>query len=132
MWQLITKQRAPQPPDLQLSRVAQSQMPNHYGIDILTEPEYNKVDRNLRETVAKCLAHEPKNRPEPRTLVREAKRVLRRRVPGEPDDAIRQWVQDVLFNPPPDNPPRQAARASAPAGPRARIPPFPPIGGSAP
>ncbi|KAI0512531.1 kinase-like domain-containing protein [Xylaria bambusicola] len=126
MWQLITGYEVPVSLPFQLSRVPQTQMPNHYCIGILTERQYDRVDRELRETVAKCLAHEPRYRPQPRTLVQQAKRGISKRFQGETDAYIRQWVQDVIFDPPPPPPrnmPQQGggiAAASAPPGEQAQ------------
>ncbi|KAI0430916.1 kinase-like domain-containing protein [Xylaria sp. FL1042] len=122
MWQLITKLEVPRPLPLQMSGVSQTQMPNHYCAYILTDDKYDRVDLELRQTVAKCLAHEPKYRPQPRTLANQAKRKLKKQFPGETDDMIREWVQEVIFNPPLTSVPRPGHAGpggSAPVGGRA-------------
>ncbi|KAI1349027.1 kinase-like domain-containing protein [Xylaria sp. FL0043] len=98
MWQLITKLQVPRPLPLQMSGVSQIQMPNHYCAEILTNAKYNRVDLELRQTVAKCLAHDPKYRPQPRVLANQAKRKLKKRFPGETDEVIREWVQAIILN----------------------------------
>ncbi|KAI0814197.1 kinase-like domain-containing protein [Xylaria sp. FL0064] len=98
MWQLITKLQVPRPLPLQMSGVSQIQMPNHYCAEILTNAKYNRVDLELRQTIAKCLAHDPKYRPQPRVLANQAKRKLKKRFPGETDEVIREWVQAIILN----------------------------------
>ncbi|KAI0534278.1 kinase-like domain-containing protein [Xylaria digitata] len=108
MWQLITKFEVPRPPLLQVDDELQDQIPNHYCPDILTDARYNRVDIELRRTVARCMAHDPRSRPRPRTLVAQARKGIRKRFRGETDDMIREWIQEVIFNP--------SLMAAAPSG----------------
>ncbi|KAI0964784.1 kinase-like domain-containing protein [Xylaria arbuscula] len=129
MWQLITKFRVQQPPLLQRTRGAGDQMADHYCGELLTEAKYDRVDIELRETVARCMAHDPRRRPRVRTLVAQAKRGIMKRFNNETDRNIREWVQRNIFNPPLRNGPRVDAGVvvSAPGG-RRNIPPGPPGG----
>ncbi|KAI1127041.1 kinase-like protein [Nemania abortiva] len=100
MWQLITKCKPVRPPRFQ--RATGSGLPGHYAVDILSNDKYNRVDRELREIIARCMANAPRERPGPRSLVSRAIQGVKKVFPGETDDMIRQWVQDMIFNPPPD------------------------------
>ncbi|KAI1290490.1 kinase-like domain-containing protein [Xylaria venustula] len=126
LWQLITKYRAELPPRIQRTHQARDQMANHYCSDILTEGRYDRVDIELRKTVARCMAHDPKRRPTVRALVAQAKRGITRRFDNETDRDIREWVQRNIFNPSLRNGPRVDAGVvvSAPGG-RRDVPPGP-------
>ncbi|KAI1822001.1 kinase-like domain-containing protein [Xylaria intraflava] len=98
LWQLITKMEGPVPPQLHRG-VRGSNIPTHYCPLLLTDDEYAWVDIELRETIARCMAHDPKDRPRPATLLAAAKRGIEKRFGGETNDFIQRWIQDMIFDP---------------------------------
>ncbi|KAI0142448.1 kinase-like protein [Hypoxylon sp. NC0597] len=115
MWQLITKFYPPVPPQQQANRAINKIEPVTYCALLLDDPKYERVDRDLRETLVRCMRHEPSNRPTLRTLLQEARRGVRRVYPNETDDMIRAWIQRIVLDAPPTPP--QAPPESGPDGP---------------
>ncbi|KAI1499101.1 hypothetical protein F5X99DRAFT_391237 [Biscogniauxia marginata] len=126
MWILITQLEAPAPPAPQAPYHLVSQIPTVNGkkdIDtyLKTHPDttgeghkisycplfmdpqnhdYDWVDKELRETIFKCMYHEPRHRPLLDDLLPAAIAGTKKNFPGETDDFIRQWVHYWLFEAP--------------------------------
>ncbi|KAI1381664.1 kinase-like protein [Hypoxylon crocopeplum] len=94
MWQIITKLTTPRAPQRQNGEIV------HYCPLLLTDPRYERVDRDLRDTIALCMAHDPRQRPILNNLMQAAELGARRVYPGESDDDIRRWVQTMIFDAP--------------------------------
>ncbi|KAI1269125.1 kinase-like domain-containing protein [Xylariaceae sp. FL1019] len=100
MWQLVTKFRAPMPPQIQNNTpFAQRQLPVHCCPLLLDDQRYEWVDYELRETIARCLAYEPLSRPRPRSLLQGALRGIRKSFDGETDNRITTWVNNMIVQP---------------------------------
>ncbi|KAF3070410.1 putative serine threonine protein kinase protein [Daldinia childiae] len=94
MWQLITGCRVPDAPQRQDGE------PLHYCPVILDDEEqFGYVDRELRETIAACMRHDPRDRPTLLDLSRQAGRGAKKTFSGEHDDAIESWVLRIFFQP---------------------------------
>ncbi|KAI1655724.1 kinase-like protein [Daldinia decipiens] len=93
LWQLITGCRVPDAPQPQPSE------PLHYCPAILDDLEFGVYDRELRETIAACMRHNPNDRPTLVELSRQAARGTKKMFPGEHDDAIESWVLRIFFQP---------------------------------
>ncbi|KAI2643152.1 kinase-like domain-containing protein [Xylaria nigripes] len=98
LWQLITKLEIPVPPQLQHGDQSMD-IPDHYCALLLTDPTYQWVDLELRETIARCLAYDPRQRPRLTTLLPAARRGIGKVFEGETDTFVRDWVQDMILNP---------------------------------
>jgi hypothetical protein len=99
MWQIITCLDPPVPPTRGAEIVGGGRsLPPHYAADILDKPEYEHVDLELRITIARCMAHDPTNRPSSGRLLAQAKTAARKYFPGETDPVIRAWVDRFLHN----------------------------------
>ncbi|KAI1425860.1 kinase-like domain-containing protein [Xylaria sp. FL1777] len=99
LWQLMTQMRAPVPPQLQRKSGLHADLPYNYCACLLTEAKYEVYDVELRTIVARCMAHDPQERPTPGQLLQSAKRGIDKRFDGEPDDIIAQWIQTFLWDP---------------------------------
>ncbi|KAK6955415.1 hypothetical protein Daesc_003052 [Daldinia eschscholtzii] len=97
MWQLMTGLRVPLAPQIQ--QVPENE-PVHYCPVLLDDNEYNDIDRELRETVAQCMRHDPRDRPSLLDLANQADRGTRKEFPDEDDDYIDAWVQRIFFEAP--------------------------------
>ncbi|KAI1173504.1 hypothetical protein F4777DRAFT_580853 [Nemania sp. FL0916] len=88
---------------------------------------YNWADQTLRQTIARCLSHEPLHRPSLLVLLRDAERNAQQNF-NESDNAIRDWIQywffDVVIPQPPSNNPA-APGGGAGGGPPGVPPPGP-------
>ncbi|RYP36104.1 hypothetical protein DL766_002153 [Monosporascus sp. MC13-8B] len=93
LWNVITKCYPPIPPQRQ-----PGPGPLTYCHLIRTDPKYNYVDPELKEVLAQCMRHDLKDRPSLLNLSRQAKRAIKRRYGNEPDDFIRAWIHNVLYN----------------------------------
>ncbi|RYO95984.1 hypothetical protein DL765_011722 [Monosporascus sp. GIB2] len=93
LWNVITKCYPPIPP-----RRQSGPGPLTYCHLIRTDPKYNYVDPELKEVLAQCMRHDPKDRPSLLNLSRQAKRAIKRRYGNESDDFIRTWIHNVLYN----------------------------------
>ncbi|KAI8633205.1 kinase-like domain-containing protein [Xylariaceae sp. FL1651] len=100
MWQLITHYHPPVPPPLQPVTQPLAHIPNNYCALLLKGTRYDRVDIELRETIARCMAHDPRDRPPLRTLLAEAKRGINKVFPNETDDFIKKWVDRMFFTVP--------------------------------
>ncbi|KAI1388252.1 kinase-like protein [Hypoxylon trugodes] len=96
MWQMITKSRAPRPP----WPVKPPYEPYHYCPLILQQEKYNYVDKELRETMAHCMRHDPADRPSLLDLMQQAERASTKVFPGENDRTIQDWVHVIFHNAP--------------------------------
>ncbi|RYP05587.1 hypothetical protein DL764_003700 [Monosporascus ibericus] len=65
---------------------------------IRTDPKYNYVDLELKEVMAQCMRHDPKDRPSLLNLSRQTKTGIKRRYGNESDDFIRTWIHNALYN----------------------------------
>ncbi|KAI1344398.1 kinase-like domain-containing protein [Xylariaceae sp. FL0016] len=98
MFSLITGAMPPQPPRPRKATLRYAPDGNQveavtYGRDLLSNSAlYGYADRNLRETVVKCMNHFPHERPELHVLLEEAIREQRNNH-GETDAQVIQWVQ---------------------------------------
>ncbi|KAI0427339.1 kinase-like domain-containing protein [Xylaria sp. FL1042] len=99
MWQLMTWMMPPVPPQLQVKRGFHTNLPYNYCALLLTDDDYNGYDLELRQTVARCLAAEPKKRPTLMQLLRAAKKGVEKRFDGETDELVRVFVQEHIYNP---------------------------------
>lgn len=100
MWQIITGLDPPMPP----TRGARPfeggrRLPPHYAADILDKPAYKHVDPELRTTIARCMAHDPANRPLCGRLLDQAKTSANKYFRGETDEVIRAWLDRFLYTP---------------------------------
>ncbi|KAI1812877.1 kinase-like domain-containing protein [Poronia punctata] len=100
MWQLITRLWVPLPPTLMPKSRKWPGLPDTYAVEILTNPLYDGVDVKLRETVARCMAHDPAQRPTLPVLLKEAKKGIDKRFANETDQFIRDWVDRMIYNVP--------------------------------
>ncbi|KAI3321904.1 kinase-like domain-containing protein [Xylariaceae sp. AK1471] len=103
LWQLITKYEVPVPPPLQPNTVEFANVPRTYCPLLLTDEKYERVDIRLRETIARCMAHDPKDRPSLQRLLGEAKKGIDRVFANEPDRVIRKWVDTHIYSAPMNN-----------------------------
>ncbi|KAI2465711.1 kinase-like domain-containing protein [Annulohypoxylon bovei var. microspora] len=99
MWVMITKMRPPLPPqNSQYSRQVEYG-PNdhaHYCPVIFDDnPQYNYIDEELRTTIRDCMRHDPRERPTLAALLEQARNGVARQFPGESDDYIKGWVQNL-------------------------------------
>ncbi|CAJ2509198.1 Uu.00g142240.m01.CDS01 [Anthostomella pinea] len=62
-----------------------------YG-SMLLDDEWNHVDRALRETIVKCMCHNPTNRPTLEQLLEEAEDAQATGILMEADQVVRDWV----------------------------------------
>ncbi|KAI0459955.1 kinase-like domain-containing protein [Xylaria acuta] len=97
-WQLMTKMVPPVPPQLQRKMGHHADLPDNYCAAILTEPAYDAYDLDLRKALARCMAHDPRERPTLRQLLQHAKAGINKVFADEPDWRIREWVQDLIYN----------------------------------
>ncbi|KAI0977053.1 hypothetical protein F4678DRAFT_455201 [Xylaria arbuscula] len=98
MWQLMTQMWAPVPPQLQPKTGVNANLPYHFCPLLLTDNRYDVYDIELRETIARCMAYDPNERPPLLQLLRAAKRGIEKRFDGERDAFINQWVQAMIYN----------------------------------
>ncbi|KAI0443904.1 kinase-like domain-containing protein [Xylaria telfairii] len=98
-WQLMTQMHAPVPPQLQPKTGDHEDLPDNYCPLLLDDPEYEIYDFELRETIARCMAHDPRERPSLRQLLRQAKSGINKIFANEPDADIKTWVQTLIFDP---------------------------------
>ncbi|RYP58611.1 hypothetical protein DL769_008866 [Monosporascus sp. CRB-8-3] len=93
LWNVITKCYPPIPPQRQ-----PGPGPLTYCHLIRTDPKYNYVDPELKEVLAQCMRHDPKDRPSLLNLSRQAKKGIKKRYGNESDDFIWTWIHNVLYN----------------------------------
>ncbi|KAI1305712.1 kinase-like domain-containing protein [Xylaria venustula] len=98
MWQLMTQMWAPVPPQLQARTGLHANLPYNFCPLLLTDDRYDVYDVELRETIARCMAYDPQDRPTLPQLLQAAKRGIEKRFDRETDLLISDWVQEVLFN----------------------------------
>ncbi|KAI5865435.1 hypothetical protein GGS23DRAFT_594961 [Durotheca rogersii] len=127
MWSLITKMRAPTPPQPQVPadllpligpaiedkhQTANFMGKKEYAMrpisycPLLCDPrttEYDWVDEPLRRCLYACMYHRPADRPTLEQLLDEATHNAAREFdgPGEDDAAVRDWVYKWFYSPPP-------------------------------
>ncbi|KAI0159848.1 kinase-like domain-containing protein [Xylariaceae sp. FL1272] len=101
MWQLITKFKAPMPPQIQSNtQTANGVIPVHCCPLLLDDPRYQWVDVEMRETIARCLAYEPLSRPRPRLLLQAALKGIRKTTfTSETDTVITTWINKMITQP---------------------------------
>ncbi|KAI0846554.1 kinase-like protein [Daldinia vernicosa] len=97
MWMLITGCHVPDAP--QRHEPEDPSEPIHYCPAILDDFDYGNVDRELRETIAACMRHDPRDRPTLIELSEQATRNTKKMFPGEYDDVIEAWVLRIFFQP---------------------------------
>lgn len=95
----MTKMRPPVPPQLQPKIGNHEDLPDNYCALLLDDPDYEIYDFELRQTIARCMAHDPRERPSLRQLLQQAKNGINKIFADEPDADIKQWVQALIFNP---------------------------------
>lgn len=93
MWQLITQLHVPEKPQPQSSE----RLPLHYCPLLLEEAKYSYIDIRFRTELARCMSHEPKDRPTLRALLQHAEAAVHRTYPAEDDNFIRDWVSRVFY-----------------------------------
>ncbi|RYP53711.1 hypothetical protein DL768_001311 [Monosporascus sp. mg162] len=93
LWNVITKCYPPIPPQRQ-----SGPGPLTYCHLIRTDPKYNYVAPELKEVLARCMRHDPKDRPSLLNLSRQAKHGIKKRYGNESDDFIRTWIHNALYN----------------------------------
>ncbi|KAI1352160.1 kinase-like domain-containing protein [Xylaria sp. FL0043] len=98
MWQLMTWMMPPVPPQLQAKRGLHANLPYNYCALLLTDHDYDCYDLELRQTVARCMAAEPQQRPTLMQLLRVAKKGIEKRFDGETDESIRAFVQEFVYD----------------------------------
>ncbi|KAF2971854.1 hypothetical protein GQX73_g1698 [Xylaria multiplex] len=98
MWQIMTLREAPAPPILQVRTGVTKNLPQNYCLSLFTQDQFKVYDEDLRLTVARCMAHDPNERPSLRTLLRDALRGINKAFPGETDAFINSWVQDMIYD----------------------------------
>ncbi|TGJ85768.1 hypothetical protein E0Z10_g2988 [Xylaria hypoxylon] len=98
MWQIMTQMRAPVPPQLQRRTGLHADLPVNYCPRILDEELFDIYDLELRLTVARCMAYDPKERPSLRTLLQGAQVGINKSFDRETDDIIKLWVQMYIFD----------------------------------
>ncbi|KAI1753578.1 kinase-like domain-containing protein [Xylaria castorea] len=97
-WQLMTKMMSPVPPQLQAKSGPHANLPYNYCVALLTERQFDVYDIELRQTIARCMAHDPRDRPPLQQLLRQAQNRINRHFANEPDAIIHQWVQQFIYN----------------------------------
>jgi hypothetical protein len=75
-------------------------MPRTYCALLLTDRAYDRVDLRLRETIARCMAHDPAQRPSLLQLLSEAKKGINRGFANESDMVIGKWIDDHIYSAP--------------------------------
>ncbi|KAK8052998.1 hypothetical protein PG996_012299 [Apiospora saccharicola] len=68
---------------------------NTYGIS-LGDDKYKAVDANLRETIARCLKHDPRERPKLEDLLPPAQAAARLRARDR--EQVHRWVQAYIYD----------------------------------
>ncbi|KAI2632245.1 kinase-like domain-containing protein [Hypoxylon sp. NC1633] len=65
-------------------------------------PQYSRIDIDLRSLIARCQAHDPRERPTLRELETTINNALAQKVyPGETPQALLDWMRRVMFEPSP-------------------------------
>lgn len=95
MWQLITVLEPPLLPRL-TDEFRTGTIDNTYGALLGDNVQCKNVDVELRRTVARCLKHDPRDRPALETLLQQAKVGAARRAQNA--QAVRDWVQKYVYN----------------------------------
>ncbi|KAK8131690.1 hypothetical protein PG984_008128 [Apiospora sp. TS-2023a] len=95
MWQLITVCETPLPPCLTDVKFGSRSIDNTYGIS-LGDDKYKDVDANLRETIARCLKHDPRERPKLEVLLPPAQAAARLRARDR--EQVNRWVQAYIYD----------------------------------
>ncbi|KAI0106452.1 kinase-like domain-containing protein [Nemania sp. FL0031] len=98
LWQLMTRMWAPMPPQLQPKIGAHARLPDNFCPLLLDDPAYGYIDIELRRTIARCMAYDPKDRPDVRSLLLQAKTCINKRFAGETDAFIRTWIQEAIYD----------------------------------
>ncbi|KAK7751341.1 hypothetical protein SLS62_006747 [Diatrype stigma] len=99
LWNVITKLRPPIPPQRQNSSMLDPSEPLTYcHLLLTTDARFRYVDPELKQVLQQCLRHDPKDRPSLLALLRQAKRGITKTFPDEPDEAIRTWMHNLLYN----------------------------------
>ncbi|KAI0536569.1 kinase-like domain-containing protein [Xylaria digitata] len=98
MWQIMTLREAPVPPILQVRSGITANLPQNYCLSLLTQDQFKVYDEDLRLTIARCMAHDPNERPSLRTLLQGAQLGINKRFPAETDEFIKSWVQDLIYD----------------------------------
>lgn len=91
-----------------------------YGSHLLAD-QYDHYDRSLRNTVAWCLAHRPRDRPTMRELDRVLRAAMRMEYALDADETARRTIGDLLCSPPPPRP--HVAEAGSSTEEQAGLPP---------
>lgn len=104
MWSLITLCYPIHPPEaghLNLDQAGEDgSRVITYGSHLL-DKEWDHVDPELRRVVVRCLCHDPAQRPGLAELLQTAEGKCQKAPgPGEDDDSIRKWMDDILHNAP--------------------------------
>ncbi|KAI1131164.1 kinase-like domain-containing protein [Nemania abortiva] len=98
LWQLMTQMCAPMPPQPQVKTGHHAYLPENYCPRILDVVDYDYIDIDLRRTVARCMAHNPRDRPELTQLLSQARAGINKNFEGETDQFIRDWIQAVIYD----------------------------------
>ncbi|KAI0839368.1 hypothetical protein F5Y06DRAFT_286403 [Hypoxylon sp. FL0890] len=99
MWMVITKFRPPLPPERSRFNMLIVDEPVHYCPLLLDDPEYSRVDEELRRTIMECMRHAPHTRPTLVNLLEQAERGAKRHFDGETDDIVKGWIQSMYVEP---------------------------------
>ncbi|OTB03545.1 hypothetical protein M426DRAFT_23703 [Hypoxylon sp. CI-4A] len=93
LWQCITLFRTPRPPE------PQPGSPVTYAALIMDAEQYERVDLDLRQTIAECMRHDPGERPSLQQLLQQAQQGVTRTFPGESDAEIQSWISKYFLDP---------------------------------
>jgi hypothetical protein len=86
------------PPQLQAKTGHHALLPDNYCARILDVAEYDRIDIDLRRTIARCMAYDPRDRPELTQLVSQARVGINKNFTGETDQYIKDWVQATIYD----------------------------------
>jgi hypothetical protein len=101
MWTLITHCYPPLPPRAGKISLASGGQVDSYGSRLMDVEWNRRYDSELRLMVARCMAHDPAERPSLRELLQNAEAgVQKDQGPDEDDTSIKQWVNDVMNSAP--------------------------------
>ncbi|RWA12813.1 hypothetical protein EKO27_g2269 [Xylaria grammica] len=99
MWQAMTQMKAPFPPQPQTRTGSHGDLLYNYCARLLTEDIFGVFDLELRVTIARCMAYDPRRRLSLRVLLQGAQAGINKNFAGETDQFIRSWIQAHIYNP---------------------------------
>jgi len=102
MWTLITGWCR----EIPFKATTHPQFGQGYGGAILGLPEFRYVEQELRETVARCMLENPKERPEPEELFYLCEGRFEKEFQEETDEETQRFFQESVFAPRPEPKPR--------------------------